>query len=216
MANVRHGSGGDTRGRILALLCAGSLRVSELAQALGISANGVRGQLAQLEAEGLVEYTVVRRGVGKPAHEYRLTPGGSARLSRAYLPLLHGMLTLMSEGGNQAKSEALLRQVGRRLAREFPKPAGTLRERTEAAVQLLGELGGISLVREEEGVLRIEGVCCPLGALVGDHPVVCKAVEALVEECVGAPVREQCDKVDQPACRMVVAAASREEKQTAR
>lgn len=195
---------GDTRGRLLALLCSADRTTSDLARELGISANGVRGHLARLEEEGLVEYRVVRRGVGKPAHEYRLTEEGSRRISRAYLPLLSGLLSGMSGWGRPEEEEALLREAGRTLARQRSKPEGALRKRVDAGVGLLEELGGICTVRKEKDALWIQGACCPLRALVPDHPLACKAVEAMLEEYVGAPVREQCEKHDPPACRLVI------------
>jgi DeoR family suf operon transcriptional repressor len=198
-----------TRGKLLALLCGANRTTSELARELGITANGARWHLERLEEEGLVERRVVRRGVGKPAHEYRLTAEGSLRLSRAYLPVLSGLLSLMVERYGPEEEAALLREVGRVLARQRPRPEGALRERAEMALGLLAEMGGSSTVREEKGALWIEGACCPLGALVPDHPLACKAVESLVEEYIGATVREQCEKGDPPTCRLLIGAAHR-------
>lgn len=200
----RSAPAGDTRGKLLALLCSTDRTTSELARELGISANGVREQLIRLEVEGLVEHRLVRRGVGKPAHQYHLTAEGSLRLSRAYLPLLSGLLAALSERPGAGEEEALLRQAGRTLALQHPTPAGDLRQRVDAAVELLGELGGISTVEEETGDLCIHGLCCPLRALIPDHPLACKAVEAMLGEFIGAPVQEQCDKHDPPACRLVI------------
>lgn len=209
MAESEHSHGEDTRGRLLALLCGAERTTSELARELKISANGVRWHLEHLERERMVERRVVRRGVGKPAHEYRLTTEGSRLLSRAYLPMLSGLLSVMRNRAGAGEEEALLREVGRMLARPHPRPEGALRERVDAAVGLLGQLGGISMVREEKNALWIEGACCPLRALVPDHPLACKAVEAMLEECIGAHVREQCEKHDPPTCRLIIGAADR-------
>jgi DeoR family transcriptional regulator, suf operon transcriptional repressor len=197
----------DARGQLLALLCEADRTISELARDLRITANGVRWHLERLEREGLVEHRVVRRGVGKPAHEYRLTSEGSRILSRAYLPVLSGLLSVLRERSGEGEEETLLRAVGRLLAGQAPKPDGAIRQRVNAAVGLLGELGGINTVTEEKGRLWIHGGCCPLRALVPDHPVACKAVEALVETYIGAPVREQCEKHDPPTCHLMVGSA---------
>lgn len=201
-----HAQLNDTRGRLLALLCSADRTTSEMARELGISANGIRWHLERLEQEGLIERRVVRQRVGKPPHEYRLTAEGSRRLSRAYLPVLSGLLTLIAERAGAADEETLLREVGRMLARQHSRPEGTLRVRLDAAVDRLGELGGISSVREESGGFAILGACCPLRSLVPHHPLACKAIEGLVEEYIGAPVREQCEKGDPPACRLLVGA----------
>lgn len=198
---------GDTRGRLLALLCGGDRKTSELARELGITANGARGHLARLELEGLVERRVVRRGVGKPAHEYHLTAEGSLRLSRAYLPLLSAILSVMEAGAGPGDQETLLREAGRRLARQRARAEGALWERVDAAAGLLRELGGITIIRKETDAFWIEGTCCPLRAVVPDHPLACKAIEAMLEEYIGAPVREHCEKDDLPTCRLLIGAA---------
>lgn len=198
---------GDTRGQLLALLCSADRTAGELARDLKISANGARWHLERLEREGMVERRIVRRGVGKPAHEYRLTTEGTRRLSRAYLPVLSCLLSAMRSRLGTGEEAALLREVGRLLARESPRPEGALRERLDAAVGLLGQLGGITSVREEGDALWIRGTCCPLRALVPEHPLACKLVEAMLEEYLGAPVHERCEKVDPPGCRLAVGAA---------
>lgn len=208
MPGSEHAQVGDTRGKLLALLCSGDHTAGELAQELGITANGARGHLARLEAEGLVERRVARRGVGKPAHEYHLTAEGSLRLSRAYLPLLSALLSVMDGRAGAEDEETLLRQAGRTLALQHARPEGVLRERVDAAAGLLRELGGITIVREETDAFWIEGACCPLRAVVPDHPLACKAVEAMLEEYSGAPVREQCEKQDPPTCRLLIGAAA--------
>lgn len=194
----------DTRGRLLARLCSADRTAAELAGELRISANAVRGHLGPLEEEGMVAHRVVRRGVGKPAHEYYLTPLGSARLSRAYLPLLAALLEVVHERAGEAEEEMLLREAGRAVARRFPRPGGTLRERVAAAVELLGEMGGVSWVRDEDDVLWIHGACCPLRGLVSSRPLACRSVESLLTDFIGVPVREHCDKGDAPACRLAV------------
>lgn len=196
----------DTRGRLLALLCGGSATIRDLVDEIGITANGIRGQLQRLEAEGLVTHQVVRRGVGKPAHEYHLTTEGSLQLSRAYLPLLSGLLGAVEKQRGAGQAEDLLREAGRMLGRQRPRPQGALRERANAAATLLEELGAHCMLREEEEVLWIEGACCPLRALVPEHPLACKAVAAMLEEYTGAPVSEECDKHDPPTCRLMVGA----------
>jgi predicted ArsR family transcriptional regulator len=115
----------------------------------------------------------------------------------------------MNEQGGATDEEALLRQAGRTLARQHARPEGALRERVDAGIDLLGQLGAIARIRNETDALWIEGACCPLRALVPDHPLACKAVEAMLEEYIGMPVRERCEKHDPPTCRLVIGAADR-------
>jgi predicted ArsR family transcriptional regulator len=68
------------------------------------------------------------------------------------------------------------------------------------ASELLNEqLGALTRV-ERNGHYMIRGAGCPLSALTGKQPAVCSAMETLVSEIVGVPVRECCDRSDRPRC----------------
>lgn len=203
MESARRGRPGDTRGRILALLCEANRTIGDLAGALGINRNSVREQVRRLEEDGLVGYEVVRRGVGKPAHEYHLTDQGEAGLSRAYVPILRGLIAALEERAPEAEVEELMRGVGRALAARSPRPEGG--SRAEAALGLLASLGGAGRLAEEEGRPVIIGRCCPISAVASAHPVACKAVEALLGEYAGVPVKERCSRGGRPACRFELA-----------
>ncbi len=46
----------------------------------------------------------------------------------------------------------------------------------------------------------IRGYSCPLSAVASDHPEVCRMTETLLTELAGVPVRECCDRGDNPRC----------------
>ena len=73
----------STRGRIVLLLRRASRTVNELAQALDLTDNAVRGQLALLERDGLVHQSGRRAGKHKPNLTYALTPEAQPPGSRA-------------------------------------------------------------------------------------------------------------------------------------
>lgn len=196
-----------TRGSILARLCEAPQTATQLADALGISRNSVRDQLLRLAEEGLIEHEVVRRGVGKPAHEYRLTPDGEMRLSRAYLPLLNQLLRVLQARLGAEETEAVLRETGRALAPPEP-PRGGMDERVEAAVAHLRGLGGMAVAERLDGRYRIRCTCCAIGAVVAEHPVACRSVAEMLTELLGARVEEACDRTGRPACRFEVAASA--------
>ena len=98
--------------------------------------------------------------------------------------------------------DALLREAGRKLAgeRSSGRAAGTLRSRVIAASQFLNEqLGAVTHVEANGGYI-IRGEGCPLSALTGKHPSVCRAMESLVKEFVGASVHECCERAQRPRC----------------
>lgn len=193
----------STRGRIVALLRRTSRTVDELAQALELTDNAVRAQLATLERDGVVRQHGLRKGGRKPSVTYELAPEIEPMFSRAYRPLFATLLESLAATLPKAQLVTLLRDAGRRLARELPPLRGDRMARAAAASAVLNDLGGLTVVEPQSSggwVIRSDG--CPLSALVHQRPELCKAVEVMVAELVGAPVRESCDRRgDRPRCR---------------
>src|SRR5918911_2480444 len=77
-----------TRGQIVALLRRGTRTVEELAQALGLTDNAVRGHLATLERDGLARPAGVRRGPGggETRARVRAPPGRGTPFSPPHAP----------------------------------------------------------------------------------------------------------------------------------
>jgi predicted ArsR family transcriptional regulator len=201
------------RGQIVTLLRRSGRTVEDLAQALGLTSNGVRAHLAVLERDGIVRQRgSVRRssGGGKPAYVYELTQGAEDLFPKAYEPALRRLLDVLSERLGSEESEALLRSVGRRLAEEHSMRAdGTdgARARLESAVEILNELGGLAELEEHDGALVIRGYSCPLAGVTPDHPEVCRMAETLIAELAGVPVHERCDRGERPRCCFEIASA---------
>lgn len=189
----------STRGRVISLLRRSEGTVNELAEELGLTDNAVRAHLASLERDGLVEQRGVRRGVGKPAYVYGLSPAARHLFPKAYDRLLSQLLDLLAERHGAAEVEALLVEAGRRAVagRELPEAAEA---RLEAALELVRDLGGLAEVEGVNGATMIKGYSCPLAELVPGHPEICRMVESILSEVVGAPVRERCEKGDNPRC----------------
>jgi predicted ArsR family transcriptional regulator len=176
------------------------MTVDQLAQALGSSGNAVRQQLAGLERDGLVGQGGSRRGVSKPARTYVLDAEAELMFSRAYAPVLTQLLHVLDERLDPAEFDRLMRDVGQRLMAHRPRPTGDLRERAEAASELLNELGAQAHVEEHNGGLLIRGDGCPLSAATRRHPEACNVVESLLTEFAGIPVAKCCDVEDRLRC----------------
>jgi predicted ArsR family transcriptional regulator len=200
-----------TRGRIVALLRRGARTVEELARAVGLTDNAVRAHLATLERDGLVRADGVRRGpgAGKPATLYEVAREAEPLFSRAYAPVLGALLDELAEQLPIERRDALMRSVGRRLAAGAGGgPRGQdLEARVQTAVALLTSLGGDAQAEQRSDGLVISGSGCPLSAATSRRPEVCRAVEALLTEVVGTPVRECCARGDRPRCCFQVVTA---------
>jgi predicted ArsR family transcriptional regulator len=193
----------SSRGRIVTLLRGGGLTADEIASKLGLTRSAIRAQMVGMERDGAVRRAGQRPGTTRPSHVFELTPEIEQLLSSAYIPLLTHLVGVFAEGLPAHQLESLLRQAGRRLAEELSRgrrPTGSMAERMAIASEMMNdELGAMTHV-ESNGRLLLRGVGCPLAALTGKHPGVCLAMESLVAEVVGAPVRECCDRSDRPHC----------------
>jgi predicted ArsR family transcriptional regulator len=190
------------RGRIVSLLQRGPLTVDDIASTLEISTSGIRAQITAMERDGVVRRVGTRPGATRPSRVFELTPEVEQLLSRAYIPLLTQLVDVFADGLPPGQVEDLLREAGRKLAGELcsGRPSGTLRSRVVATSEMLNEqLGAVTHV-EQNGRYIIRGEGCPLSALTGKHPAVCRAMESLVKEFVGASVHECCKRAERPRC----------------
>jgi len=193
----------STRGQAVTLLRRSGRTVEELARALGLTNNGVRAHLATLERDGVVRQRGSVRpgsGGGKPAYVYELTPEAEAMFPKAYEPVLSHLLDALSEGLGPEESEALLRDVGRRIAAGRERPDDGARARLEEAVAALNGLGVLAELEGREGGCVVRGYDCPLAAVTAGRPEVCRVAEALISDLAGVPVRERCDRGTRPRC----------------
>lgn len=196
----------STRGRIVGLLRRAALTVDQLARTLDLTDNAVRSHLAALERDGLVEQDTPKRGsVGKPAHTFRVTEEANQLLSHAYVTVFGRMLDVLAERMSREELSDLMESVGRRLALESSHVDGSQRQRVDSAAALLDEMGGAAAVEEDGSTLRIRGFGCPLSAAVSAHPELCGAVETLLTEVIGAPVRQCCEHGGRPRCCFEIA-----------
>ena len=192
--------GGATRGRIIGLLRRSERSVDELAAELGVTDNAVRAQLETLERESVVHQTRVRHtgGVGKPATMYAIRPDVESAFSTAYAPVLGALVTALGDRLSAKELESLFREVGKRLAEDATssqgQPAKALEARARAAAAILTSLGAEMDVERTATGFLLRGYACPLSSAVRAEPRVCSAIQELVADVTGAPVRECCDR----------------------
>jgi DeoR family suf operon transcriptional repressor len=194
---------GSTRGRIVALLRRRESTADEIASQLGVTTNAIRAQITEMEREGIVRRVAQRPGATRPSNVFGLSAEMEQLLSRAYIPLMTEFLHVFTTALPAADVERLMREAGRRLAREVTSRSlrsGSWSSRVRAASNLLNEELGALTHPERNGEYRIRGVSCPLSALTGKHPTVCLAVESFLSEAMGVSVRECCHRDGKPRC----------------
>ncbi len=178
--------------------------VNALAEALGITDNAVRLQLAALERDGLLRRRGVRRSgkAGQPAAEYELTELGESALSHAYQPVLTRLVAALGDRVDARALRALFADTGRRLSRDAgPAAVGSLASRAQACAALLESLGGSASIEGTRTRQVVIGAACPLAAAVRAEPMSCAIVESLLAEHAGVKAQQRCQHGDQPRCR---------------
>jgi DeoR family suf operon transcriptional repressor len=193
----------SSRGRIVTLLRGGGLTADDIASKLGVTRSAVRAQITGMERDGVVRRTGQRPGMTRPSNVFELTPEVEQLLSSAYIPLLTHLIDAFADGLPPSQLETMLQKAGKTLAEELSRgkrPAGNLASRVGMVSEMMNEQLGTLTHVEGNGGYVIRGIGCPLAALTGKHPGVCLAMESLVAELLGVPVRECCDRAERPKC----------------
>jgi predicted ArsR family transcriptional regulator len=196
----------STRGKILNLLRTQDWTVNELAEELQLTDNAVRAHLASLERDRLVTQSGMKPGVRKPHTTYALGPEAEQLFPKAYGQLVTLLMSIFSRQVLAKDLRAGMRAAGRAVAKEHvgELKAKTRRQRIDAALQILKELGGAATFREEDGKHFIYGNGCPIAAATANHPVACLMAESLLTNVIGSPVKQRCVHGAAPSCRFEV------------
>jgi predicted ArsR family transcriptional regulator len=182
------------------LLRRASRTVNDLAEELELTDNAVRAHLTTLERDGLVRQEGVRREGRKPSYAYGLTPEAEALFPKAYGTLLGSVVDVLHQRLGPEEAQAVLDEVGRRLAEPLDDSAG-VSERIDRAAATIEGLGGLAEVEQVGDHWLLRGFACPLAEAVTSAPASCRIAESLLAEATGLKVRECCDRDGTPRCR---------------
>ena len=198
----------STRWQVLkALRASGQATVNDLAGIVAVKPVTIRHHLTSLQAEGLVDMTEQRHGVGRPVHVYHLTPKAERLFPHSYHLLVDRLLDEIKERfppeivqqlmDSLAQSRGEIRGGGV----AGPPSAG----RRERLVEWLSEQGLAARWRQGEDGLQLVKYHCPYYAVSEEHPELCRIDEALVHEAIQAEVeRSGCLLSGDPACAMIL------------
>ena len=191
----------STRGKIILQLRVGSKTVNELAAVLGLTDNAVRANLLTLERDHLITQSGSVKGFRKPHFSYALTHEARELFPKAYDSLFNGLIGEFKSKLSAAALIDSLRSIGRRIGlRARPQENGSLDDRLNRSLTVLEELGGSAEITSDEEKIVIRSEACPFADAVSEHPEVCQVAEAMLQEIVGEPVKEVCDRAGSPKC----------------
>lgn len=168
----------------------GQVTVKDLEEALGVTANAVRQQLAVLLAEGYISQETENIGRGRPKHVYGLTVKGRSLFPHHYDEFTNSLLRemLMSEGPEKVQN--LLGRMSRRLAAQYERelvdlPAG---ERAARLTELLNAKGILAEIKFEEDGIVFHEYTCPYYELAREHRAICDMEEEMIAHAIKQPV----------------------------
>lgn len=189
------GPDGQTRDAVLSLLVEGGpLTAAECAEELGISPAGVRRHLDALVEAGDVEATTPgfgRRGRGRPAKWFQLTPTGRGKLRHAYDDLAGAALRRLRRiGGPEAVTDFARDRVAEIVADVEPaETADEVPETVEAIAAALTGAGYSANTREVGAGLQICQHHCPVAHVATEFPELCEAETEMFTELLGTHVQ---------------------------
>ncbi len=176
---------------LLHLKSEGGATAGGLAEKLDCSLNAVRHHLKELEAEGVVTYGRTPKGVGAPAHTYRLTEAGHRLFPERYArTVLDLMEYLVEQEGRDAAVSLLERQYDSLADRLEAATRGLEGQRRgEAIAQLLTREGYLATWDEGAGLLTEHH--CPHQVLAERFPEICAAEERTLARVLGMAVERR-------------------------
>jgi predicted ArsR family transcriptional regulator len=162
---------------VMAIKALGEATTDQLARETYLSPGAVRQHLLSLEAQGIVTFTKVREGPGRPRHVFRLTPRGESLFPQQYADIAVALITAIRSESPELLHRVLSRVVeGQVELAEGHIAAAAHDSRLAAALDLAERYGYFPRLEIAEGdIARIVLRHCPLLRLARDVPEVCDA-----------------------------------------
>jgi len=120
---------------------AGPLSVSDLADAMEVTATAVRQRLTRLMAQAMIEREAIRAGRGRPKHRYSLTDKSSRQAGSNFTDLARSLWGEVTAKGDNSQSRDVLRRISRALAAGYAAQieGTTPEERLQSLAGLLNQ-----------------------------------------------------------------------------
>lgn len=195
-----------TRSRVLSLVLAhGPVSAAQIAKDLGLTPAAVRRHLDALEAEQIIEVSLVRTtqgGAGRPARRYVVAAEGHDQLGNDYLSLARkAMHTLEETGGEELVHEFVAERIQEMSERYRPviNAAGPdVEDRLNALTAEMSRDGfaashTVVTPRGPKGVsMRSAQLCqghCPVREIATEYPDFCELETSMIAQLLGVDVR---------------------------
>lgn len=166
-------------------------QVAQLAEALGMHANTVRGHLDELMSAGVVDRRVAPSpGRGRPSHIYTARVPRTDKASRAFIGLIEVFADTL-DGGDTTAAKAMGRKWAAKVnAKHHTNLRMDLDTAEQCTAQVLREMGFDPVQRPDTSVGSVRELglnACPFITAQGERPepVICAMHEGFLDEGIG-------------------------------
>ncbi len=183
----------DTRFAVLeAIRTQREATVASLADALGLTPISIRHHLNSLQGEGLVRVEVERKSVGRPRHIYTLTEDAQRYFPNKYHVLIERLLDQLKATLSPEQIEAIIDSMAVNVAAQYGplQEGGTLEQRLERLVNVLGAEGFMAAVQRIDNQTVLAELNCPYVYVGQRHPEVCRIDHAIIRSILGVDVQQ--------------------------
>jgi predicted ArsR family transcriptional regulator len=180
----------------------GSLSVSQLKGAMGVTATAVRQRLVRLLARGDIERQAERMSRGRPVHRYVLTEKGRRRAGANFADLAMALWQEIREIKDPEVRRGLLQRISRRLAALYAGQihGNSLEERMESLAELFRERQIPFEVDRTHELPMLRATACPYPDLAEQDRTVCSMERIMFSELLGENVRLSNCRLDGHNC----------------
>ncbi len=182
----------------------GSMTVSELAEALDVTATAVRQRLSRLLAQGFIERWATRAGRGRPSHRYRLTDKGRRQAGANFSDLVTVLWREVCAIEAPEVRRGLIERISRRMVELYAdRIDGTTVGARMRQLADLFQQRRIPLVAEMDGTLPVlTALACPYPGLADQQRSICAMERQMMGKLLGTPVRLRACRLDgAPYCQ---------------
>jgi len=179
-----------------------SMTVSELAEALDVTATAVRQRLTRLMAQGYVERSAARAGRGRPSHHYALTTRGRRKAGSNFGDLAVALWAEIVAMPDVAVRRALVQRVSRRLAEAYEGQieGESVERRMEQLAQVFRDRRVSFSVDNDGSKPRLTALSCPYPDLAGGDRMICAMERQLLTKLLGTRLHVLQCRLDGDSC----------------
>jgi len=181
----------------------GPLGVSELSQAMRVTATAVRQRLVRLMAQGLVDRELVSpAGRGRPGHRYQLTDKGRRQTGANFVDLSLALWQEIRAIEDPEVRRGLLARIARTLASMYQGQieGQTTAERMQSVSRLFAERDVPFAVEDSGSLPVLTALACPYPQLAEQDRGICALERMMFAELVGDGLKLSSCRLDGDEC----------------